>query len=438
VVQLNSVYKQLKERRVIRSSVLYLALFWGLVEVADLLAGAEMISEDVVRWLLLGGVVGFPLTLVLSWFFESPWKKRSWFSVLGDVSVIIAIAVGAFLFARDQFLTSFTRPVVAIIRIEPTDTRSDTVDLATHLTKRFRMLLATRPEIRVIELASSQSPLLSDLPVIGKAAALGADFLIGGTVNQGNGELRLNIQLFSANGELLWSERFSDRLLDQAQLQNRVLSEMWPALPMSEKALEDIRELVVQCEYPASIEAIRVIAATEDGVRDELLSSLPTLSALIGENQDNGLLHYARAKAYFHALESAAPTSKPVLQNMAMKDLDQAVSYCSGHPGIAALRLYNTLQLQTENLSHTPYLSQFPNESSLRYKLATIYKNSGNMESARQFAFEAWSLNPLDPISLCFYQELLQSEEGKEKVEALQLLAQNTHVPGMKQTFDCK
>ena len=87
--------------------MLYLALFWGLVEIADLLAGAEMISEDVVRWLLLGGVVGFPLMLVLSWFFESPWKKRSWFSVLGDVSVIIVIAVGAFLFARDQFVTSF-------------------------------------------------------------------------------------------------------------------------------------------------------------------------------------------------------------------------------------------------------------------------------------------------------------------------------------------
>ena len=438
MVRLNSVYKQLKERRVIRSSVLYLALFWGLVEVADLLAGAEMISEDVVRWLLLGGVVGFPLTLVLSWFFESPWKERSWFSVLGDVSVIIAIAVGAFLFARDQFVTSFTRPVVAVIRIEPTDTRSDTVDLAIHLSQRFRMLLATRPEIRVIELASSQSPLLSDLTLTAKATALGADYLIGGTVNQGNGEFRLNMQLFSADGDLLWNDQFNDRLLDQAQLQNRVLRELWPALPLPEKALEDVRALVVQCEYPVSIEAIKVIAATEDGDRDGSQSSVKALSALIAQNQDSGLLHYARAKAYFNALESSAPPNKPVLQNMAMQDLDQAVSYCPGHPGIAALRLYNTLQLQAPNLSHSQYTSQFPNESILRYTLARIYEQSGDMESARQFAFEAWSLNPLDPTSLCFYQQLLQSEGGIEKADTLQLLEQSIQVPGMKQTFDCQ
>ncbi len=121
-----------------------------------------------------------------------------------------------------------------------------------------------------------------------------------------------------------------------------------------------------------------------------------------------------------------------------MQDLDQAVSYCPGHPGIAALRLYNTLQLQAPNLSHSQYTSQFPNESILRYTLARIYEQSGDMESARQFAFEAWSLNPLDPTSLCFYQQLLQSEGGIEKADTLQLLEQSIQVPGMKQTFDCQ
>ncbi len=434
----NTLYKQLKERRVIRTSVIYLAIFWGVVEVADLLAGADMISEDKVRWLLLAGVVIFPLMLVTSWFFESPWKKRRWFSVLGDVSVIIAIAVGAFLFARDQFVTSFTRPVIAIIRIEPTDTRIDTIKLAEHLAERFRMLLATRAEIRVIELASSQSPLLTDLPVMEKAMALGADLLIGGTVNQGHGEVRLNMQLFAANGELLWSDRFSDRLLDQAQLQNRVLSEIWPNLPLSEKALEDVRELVVQCEYPASIEAIRVISMMQDKSRDESQSRLQLLGSLIGQNQDNGLLHLDRAKAYFSALESAAATDKSVLQNLAMRDLDQAISYCPGHPGIAALRLYNTRQLQARNASHSQFLDQFPNESKLRYELATIYERSGDLNSAIQFAFEAWRLNPLDSTSLCFYKQLLQSEGGDGQVEALQILENSIHVLDSMQAFDCR
>ena len=107
-----AIYEQLKNRRVIRTGVLYLALFWGVFEVADLLAGAEMISEELVRWLLLGGVLGFPCILVLSWFYETPWRERRWLSVLGDVGVILAIGVAAMLLAREQFLTSFTRPVI--------------------------------------------------------------------------------------------------------------------------------------------------------------------------------------------------------------------------------------------------------------------------------------------------------------------------------------
>jgi len=434
---LNTVYEQLKNRRVIRTSVLYLAIFWGSVEVADLLAGADMISEDKVRWLLLGGVMGFPAMLVLSWFFESPWKERRWFSVMGDVSVILAIAVGTLLLARDQFVTSFTRPMVAIIRIEPTDTRTDTIDLAEHLSNRFRMLLATRPEIRVIELASSQSLLLSDLPVDAKASALGADLLIGGTVNQGNGEVRLNVQLFAANGELLWSNRFNDRLIDQAQLQNRVLNELWPHLPLSGIALEEVRELVVQCEYPASTDAIRAITRADNTSPGESEAQLQDLSILIEQNQDNGLLHLARAEVYFNALKSAPLTSKSVLQNLAMRDLDQAIRHCPGHPRIETLRLYNTLQLQDLKTSRTQFLSQFPNESYLRYRLATIVYQSGDLESANQLAAEALTLDPFDVESLCFFQQLLKSEEGNGETDVLQGLERSITVLGSIQAIDC-
>jgi TolB-like protein len=433
----NTVYKQLKDRRVIRTSVLYLALFWGAVEVADLLAGAEMISEDRVRWLLLAGVVCFPVILVLSWFVESPWKERGWFSVLGDVSIILAIAVGALLFAREQFVTSFTRPVVAFIRIEPTDTRTDTADLAEHLSGRFRMLLATRPEIRVLELASSQSLLLSELPVVAKASALGADFLIGGTVNQGNGEVRLNVQLFAADGELLWSDRFTDRLIDQAQVQNRVLNELWPHLPLSGKALEDVRELVVQCEYPASTDAIHAITGAHRESPDETEGRLQQLSMLIDQNQDNGLLHLARAEAYFNALKAAPLTTKSVLQNLAMRDLDQAASQCPGHPGIETLRLYNTLQLQGQQANQSQFLTQFPNESRLRYELATSYYQSGDLESASPLAAEAWVLNPLNTTSLCFYQKLLQSQGDEGGTDALLAVENSMRVIRSTEVFYC-
>lgn len=417
-----AVYEQLKNRRVIRTGVVYLAFFWGAVEVADLLAGAEMISEDRVRWLLLGGVLGFPAVLALSWFYESPWRERRWFSVLGDVGVILAIGIATLLLAREQFFTSFTRPVVAIVRIEPTDTRPDTAELADHLARRFRMLLATRSEIRVIELASSQSPVLWDLPIPAKASALGADLLIGGTVNQGNGEVRLNMQLFAADGELLWSDQFNDRLIDQAQLQNRVLNEIWPHLPMSGQALKELRELVMHCEYPASPDAIRAIAAAGTSGRIGSEAQLEALSTLIDQNRDNGLLHLARARAYFKTMEAAKMTRMPILQNMAMLDLDQAATQCPGHPAIETLSLYHTLQLQGQEDTRSQFLDQFPNESNLRLQLAAIYQESGDSETSIHLAAEAWTLNPLDVETVCFYRMLLQSKGEAHEAALLQTI----------------
>ena len=43
--------------------------------------------------MILLGVVGFPLTLIGSWFIESPWKGRRWTAVAGDLLIIVAIAM---------------------------------------------------------------------------------------------------------------------------------------------------------------------------------------------------------------------------------------------------------------------------------------------------------------------------------------------------------
>ena len=131
-LQIKIFYEQLTRRRVIRAAVIYAALLWALLQVADLLAGADMISDTTVRWAIVIGVVGFPLTLIGSWFLESPWKERRWTAIAGDLLIIIAIAGAAFIFLWQQWFQVFARPVVAVLSIEATDTREDTADLADH------------------------------------------------------------------------------------------------------------------------------------------------------------------------------------------------------------------------------------------------------------------------------------------------------------------
>ena len=140
--RLSEFYRQLKQRRVIRTGIVYAALVWGALQVADLLAEAGFIQERLVQWLIFTALVGFPLALILSWFYETPWRERKGLSVLGDIAIIIAIAVGVFLLAWQQFFTSFTRPTLAILALEATDTRADTPALGQHISENLRTALA--------------------------------------------------------------------------------------------------------------------------------------------------------------------------------------------------------------------------------------------------------------------------------------------------------
>lgn len=235
------VYQQLRRRCVIRTAVVYLALAWLALQVADLLADSDIVSDSFVRWLIFAGIVGFPLVLVLSWIYEAPWRERKWIAIAGDVGIIGAIAVAASLLAWQQWMTSFTRPTIAVMSFVPTDARDDTIDLARHLEQRFRFLLSMRPEVRVVEIRSSTHDSLSDLSLADKAKRLGADLMLAGTLNQGNKQIRLTLRLHDASGELLWDERFEDRFIDQTQLQDSVLNAMWRKLPMSDAALAETR-----------------------------------------------------------------------------------------------------------------------------------------------------------------------------------------------------
>ena len=377
-----SLLAQLKERRVIRATLIYVALLWVALQAADLLAGAGMLSAQLVRWLILIGVAGLPVTILASWFLESPWKERRWTAVAGDLVIIIAIVVAAALFAWQQWFTSFTRPTVAILKIEATDTRDDSEDLAAHLAQRFRNTLATRPELRVIELNSSLHPDLDGQPLSGKAAMLGADFMLAGTVAQNGSEVRLNVQLYSTDGSLLHSETFEDSLLDQAQLQNRVIVDFWPYLPLPEKSLATVRNMVASCKYPNNRDAVLAIAAVDNG--GETTDLAPFFAAF----EDAGMLQLAQSRLLFEHLTRAPAARRPVLQPIAMQHLAAAETLCPELPDVGLLRFRHTLDRRSGNA----LLLRYPSSAEL-YREAVNHNSEARHANA--FAEEARRLDPL-------------------------------------------
>lgn len=410
------LYQQLKKRRVIRTAVVYAALVWGALQVADLLSDAGFISQELVQGLIFAALVGFPLTLMLSWFFEAPWRQRKGLSVIGDVTVILAIAVGVFLVAWQQYFVSFTRPTVAITLIEATDARADSEALGPYLAGRMRMALARRPELLVTETSSSLRPELLRLGMANKAQALAADFVISGTLNQGPDVLRVNLQLYGGDGKLIWSEGFEDRLLDLGELEGRMLEGVWARLPLPTDALTASRSLLTDCEYPSQVDAIRVLISAE-GEQLAPDQAAKQLTEFIGQNEDNGLLHLARARSYFELRESAAPPRQPVLNNLALQDLERYSERCPGFGGDFLPRLHNNSVTLVEPAEIVSHLVEFPNDSALLLALAGAWLRAGDEPKAAATAREALQLDPLGANTICSAAALLRASGDVRSAE---------------------
>ena len=67
---MNKFFHELRKRGVVRVAGLYVAVVWLLLQIADVVFPAFEIPDSAVRYILLAAVVGFPVVVLLAWFFE--------------------------------------------------------------------------------------------------------------------------------------------------------------------------------------------------------------------------------------------------------------------------------------------------------------------------------------------------------------------------------
>lgn len=305
-MRIKDLIEQLSRRRVFRAAVIYAAFVWVALQAADVFAGEGIIPEQWVRWLILFAAIGFPLVLIGSWFLEGPWKERGRVATAGDFFVILAITAGAGLFAWQQWFSTTSQTTITIGEIEATDLQIETQFLADHLEERFAYLLQADAE---------------------------ADLILEGTLSRGGDALRLTVRIVDRTGELLWSQTFSQALVDQAELQSEVIRSLVLEIPGLESRQDRALRLVAACSYPADTAAIIAIADQPE----------PELFAVhIEENADNGLLFLQQSLGWFAASQAAPRPRQPVLHALAVQSLDQAEDACPDYPLIDELRVAYT------------------------------------------------------------------------------------------------
>lgn len=353
------------------------------------------------RGLLLAAIVGFPIVIISSWLYDLPWQRRRWIAVAGDVAVILSIVVAASLLALRQWTTGFSKPTVAILPFVATDTHDDTDALGRHLSGRLRDALSLQPDLLVIESYSAHNTVLLHRPTTEIAERLGADLLVRGTVNQDDSGIRLTLRLLSADGEVKWIEQFEDRLLDLQPLQSAVLNGLWLQLPLPDAQLAATRSRIASCDYPDSERSVRTLLASH---------TVEALSNEIEDVQHRGLLFLARARLHAAAIDSAPGTRRPVLQALAMSDLDAAAAECPQYPFIRLQRLHLSQTAQTEIAAGQTTLDEFPNDARILMQAAALAIQQDRQEHARSLAAAAARLDPMNPAIIEQYGRLREAQ----------------------------
>ena len=64
------VISELKRRNVLRMAALYVVAAWLVMQVAEVLIGLGVLPESIGLWVTIVLAIGFPIALVVSWFYE--------------------------------------------------------------------------------------------------------------------------------------------------------------------------------------------------------------------------------------------------------------------------------------------------------------------------------------------------------------------------------
>lgn len=323
-------------------------------------------------------------------------------------TAIIALAlVLIVLFAWRHVLMSYTRPTVAVTAIEATDSWIETRDLADHLGKRIRLLLAMSAEIRVIEYGSSAHGSLDGMTPAEKAIALGADYLLNGALSRHNQNVRLSLELTAGDGSLIWNDTFEGPVQNQQQLQGSVVDELWSRLPLGADALDRSHAVLDSCAYPSTTISILTLARA-----GRLGGDSASLAMIAAGHSDTSLLHVEKSRFYFDQIRDLPPTQRPVIRNLGLQSLELAARFCPNYPEVELLRLVHANEMKLAN--GPAFVARYPSEAELYVALAELFIDAGQDDEAVALMSEAQLLDPFGEDTVCRARKVLESISEEE------------------------
>ena len=221
-----SLYSELKRRKVLQSGAAYALVAWVLLQVAEVTFEPLHIPDWVLTTLVIVVIVGFPITLIISWFLD---LTRYGFKLDTGVQPQSEESVTA-----PQSQSSEDGPSIGVLSFDDMSPDKDQQYLCDGIAEEILNRLTQIKNLHVASRTSSfrfkgQS---ADVSSIGRQLKVAT--VLEGSVRKAGDHLRITTQLINVDdGFHLWSHSYDRSLEDMFEIQDEIATHVADALQVT-------------------------------------------------------------------------------------------------------------------------------------------------------------------------------------------------------------
>ena len=249
---------ELRRRNVLRMAVLYVVAAWLIMQVAEVVKDLANLPDWIGPTVLVLLAIGFPIALVLSWFYEiTPEGIGLDKDVEGHAKsqspgrhvnflLISLLSAAVVLFAYDKWWAAGPpEQSIAVLPFENMSADPDQEYFSDGLTDTLSHMLAQVPEFKVAARTSSFAFKGSQQDIREIGQALGVAHVLEGSVQRASGRIRITAQLVRADdGFDVWSKSYDRGLEDIFAIQDEIANRVSQALTRSLLGSNDTKSIV--------------------------------------------------------------------------------------------------------------------------------------------------------------------------------------------------
>lgn len=227
-------YAELRRRHVLRVAVVYAAAGWVAIQVASTVLPPLDAPAWSVKLVIVLVALGFPLAVVLAWFFAIDTDSRRRIEEAAALSVdtpqgkVRRAGDGS---AKSTAASQDGRRSIAVLPFVNLSGDAENEYFGDGIAEEILNLLAKLPQLKVASRTSSSccKGKEDDIPTV--AARLGVGTVLEGSVRRSGNRVRITAQLIDAASDShLWSETYDRELADVFAIQDDIANSIVDAL----------------------------------------------------------------------------------------------------------------------------------------------------------------------------------------------------------------